>query len=788
MEQIPAVNYLCIRDFNNDEHKIAYSIEEPKQLLLDYKQTNAGLDHESVNVSSSEVFDVEYEEIDTEAHKIDLKVAFSSGILCSIMDVFFDEETTLLKLAEDGKVESAKIIIKIAKLLGNKEDNLQSALKFLKKYKNLADLVDKKFGSPVEVQFKKLSYYPNAVGLICSILAQFTYTVYGIDSDGNLTEEKIDCKNNRIGRNFVEKITFGTLNWVFNYLTDIKESDTSAAVGIPAPIVSLLKEIANLPIVEDVYQKYKDKADEKFYAWLSELFHDVSDTGLLKFDLAEQMKYTSALKKDLLPIVVNECIVRSFYFVSRLKNELVYKQIDSIEKLQLLDPKEFLPYNSRTLTRMLTIATGTFCAIDAASAAAAVAVKKLKNNDTDFVYEFITRINIAGLERFGLSLTADAKYIYQDIGKLYQEYQEKIYVIHRETYAIPDVSFSYTELQTRIIFSVEYQTLIKDIADTNDEKQKEKKLHWTAVWKNTVEKTYKKDNPYLIEDSAELVSVIRNELKKTKNDAWLNAVLLEAGNFAAYTKLSDDKKNEYKGLKLKETYIKDVLCSTNEVLTLEQYKMLQKTYHGYIGTLSNNSAKLMAGIAVTAVVTVASGGTASFFAPEIATAIMGSSFVGLYGAALTSASLAALGGGALTAGGFGMAGGAALIAGGGAVVGLLGGGVISTTSVIFGSSKELTLYKLSKMLTIAKDVFADKYHDTHTIDLLYQNMDIMIDNMGHDIEVMNDKLSDIAQDEDNEINQNNSKDIKHSISTMKSSLIYLKRSKAELRKMQKPEI
>lgn len=62
-------------------------------------------------------------------------------------------------------------------------------------------------------------------------------------------------------------------------------------------------------------------------------------------------------------------------------------------------------------------------------------------------------------------------------------------------------------------------------------------------------------------------------------------------------------------------------------------------------------------------------GIGAVFTPQIAVALFGSQFSGLYGAAFTNAVLAYIGGGAIAAGGFGVAGGTMVIAGG-ALLGL----------------------------------------------------------------------------------------------------------------------
>ena len=107
-------------------------------------------------------------------------------------------------------------------------------------------------------------------------------------------------------------------------------------------------------------------------------------------------------------------------------------------------------------------------------------------------------------------------------------------------------------------------------------------------------------------------------------------------------------------------------------------------------------------------ITIASGGLAWAFAPQIAVMLAGSSVAGLYGVALTNASLALRGGGSLAVGGMGIAGGTAIITGGGALLGIIGSGAATISSVTLLSSKNYVLNECAKLISFCDLVLIDK--------------------------------------------------------------------------------
>lgn len=107
------------------------------------------------------------------------------------------------------------------------------------------------------------------------------------------------------------------------------------------------------------------------------------------------------LSKQAIPVIANEALVRGFYFVSRLIEEIKDKK-----SLKGIDWKRTAPFKNATITRMLTISTGTFTAIDTLDAVIEGAINS-KANWVEFGRQTLLRLNFVGIGRFTISLGAE---------------------------------------------------------------------------------------------------------------------------------------------------------------------------------------------------------------------------------------------------------------------------------------------------------------------------------------------------------------------------------------------
>jgi hypothetical protein len=120
--------------------------------------------------------------------------------------------------------------------------------------------------------------------------------------------------------------------------------------GIPGPLLSLAKEVSALPLFKNA-RGGKNSLSE----WLSEVFKgnalSIRDGNgdLVRFDLRAEIGLAYELGRQAVPVILNECIVRGFYFIRRLSAEIKEKNISRFEDLRYIDWKKTLPFKTGPL-------------------------------------------------------------------------------------------------------------------------------------------------------------------------------------------------------------------------------------------------------------------------------------------------------------------------------------------------------------------------------------------------------------------------------------------------------
>ena len=226
-----------------------------------------------------------------------------------------------------------------------------------------------------------MAHHPTPIGLFFSILTQFTKNAYFQDSHGEFLRIQI-TDDGLIGTDIKTKLFAGTVNWFFHLVSDMSGSHKTAGVGmgIPGPIVSMLKEFSMLPSVKGT----------KLPAMLRKAY--AKD----HIDLRTEMAVLHQIGKQAVPVIINEVIVRAFYFIRRL-----YMEIKEKGSWKNIEWGKTMPFNNRTIGRMLTIATGTFTACDMADAA--IRSGGFQNP------QILLRINYVGIGRFAIAVYTDVK-------------------------------------------------------------------------------------------------------------------------------------------------------------------------------------------------------------------------------------------------------------------------------------------------------------------------------------------------------------------------------------------
>ena len=698
--------------------------------------------------------DTKLEALSNNAGNLDYLVSIASGLLCGTLDILWVGDFSLEAGREYASDTVDNFVKKTAKMLECKEDDIKSCVKFLeKKFPIPSDGNTPEFGGGLQHHLRDFAHHPTIVGLVFSLLTQFTYKSYGTDVSGNfLIVDVPEASRIFIGDDTPSKIVNGTIIWFFHLVSDMAGSSNTAGLsggtGIPGPILSLAKELSVLPFFKNM-----TIGGNTFSAFLSKLLNGTllakrDETGaiikdsVLKFDLRGELGVGIELGQQAIPVIANECIVRSFYFIRRLALELCENGVTSLEDIKRLNWNRIKPSNNPTLARMLTLATGVFTTIDISEAV--------------ITQKYWVSINYVGVGRFAIAIGQDVAWCLKarNVKKIRQMYED----IKRFTYTREDDKlygriysdmmdmdrFGLTMEQTEILYNLEYHKTLNDIHNTKvpigSEKTKLLKRDWLEEWQKYMTAGFPS---FLGVEGAELYWYSKQELieKIKQNDltgTWFRLVLLEAMLFEPYYPLGLEKDKKGRDIPSKryqdlqnplaaykkgegDAYL-DALFG-GAYYTSGYIKRLRKCYGKVQWELNEVLKTALTSVVVAAGIAIAAIATAGAFAPAIAVALVGSNFAGLSGAALTSACLAYLGGGAVAIGGAGMAGGTMAIVGGGAVLGLglgVGAGIGGAAGAVGLVGKKNTIRQSSKLLVAVREIFLNDEHDLAYSNSIYE--------------------------------------------------------------------
>lgn len=664
---------------------------------------------------------IEWEPHVDEADKLDYIVAVSSGVLAGLIDLFYVGAFSLDRASEWGKEQIDQVVKKVARIEGCQGDDLSDAIKTLEKNHPLAaDGGTNNFGGGLQHHLRDFSHHFSIGGLFFSIFTQFTGLVVGTDKAGALLVIPVpESHRVCIGKNFQEKIAFGTIGWFFHMVSDMAGSSGSlmGGTGIPGPLVSFMKELSALP-----FFKYSGDGDMGFRLWVTKLFNgallaDHDESGKIikdsvrKFDLRTEIGILGEAGRRTIPVLINQCVVRGFYFCRRLAREIRDLDIRGIGDLGRIAPEDVLPWGTPAMRRMVTVSSGVFTGVDIADAA----VRAIKSKDP---ITFFLRVNYVGAATFVIACVVDVRATLEDKAAEASESAEEAYERGLSDLGCLKLDFQ----RARVLHSVEYAMVAHDIAFEKHPKRASRKRAWLKEWSEKVVETvnlvWAADAGYFLTGNA-IYEAIKARAESDGSDSWLWLVAMEAIRFRPYVPLHGDSDKLYRGLKLGSDYLGDIFCDRHGVVDKKELRRLDKAANSVHRGLDGAVTKRVAGAAGTVVVVVATGGLAFYFAPAIAPALaaaLGLETAALSGAALTSASLAFLGGGALAAGGAGMAGGTMLIAGGGAIIGAVGGsGVSAATSMALATNSSHVLDECSKLVAFCEEVLIKRYGDLDSV-------------------------------------------------------------------------
>lgn len=259
-----------------------------------------------------------------------------------------------------------------------------------------------------------LCHHPTVVGLVCCIAVQFTGQTKYINKYGE--DIKIPITVNEygdfVGKNPAAKLFAGVINWIITCAKTIANreghlmSDIATSASLPGSFLSLITELASIPCFrnEDFLMRLRDAFKYGIGTGKGQIdiaaFNILFEGAQSKLDIVTEKAVGHELKRQAVPVVINEILVRAAYFIRRLISELKEKQ--DVRKIEW---KNVIPFNNRTIVRMMTIATGTFTAIDMADAAVYAATKSI--DISTFFSNMLLRVNFVGVGRFAVAVVSD---------------------------------------------------------------------------------------------------------------------------------------------------------------------------------------------------------------------------------------------------------------------------------------------------------------------------------------------------------------------------------------------
>ena len=218
---------------------VRYELTFPNRTpLLGAGSGNSRQDGIQIGIPERLMDEIRWEPHIDEADKLDYIVAVSSGVISGLIDIFYVGEFSLDRAAKWGKDKLEKVVLNVARIEGYEGDDVIGAIKALEKnHPFAADGNTNDFGGGLQHHIRDFSHHFSIGGLLFSILSQFTGMAVGADLAGNLLIVPIpEMHKQFIGKNFQEKIAFGTIGWFFHMVSISARSTKSSLERAPYTI------------------------------------------------------------------------------------------------------------------------------------------------------------------------------------------------------------------------------------------------------------------------------------------------------------------------------------------------------------------------------------------------------------------------------------------------------------------------------------------------------------------------------------------------------------------------
>lgn len=143
-------------------------------------------------------------------------------------------------------------------------------------------------------------------------------------------------------------------------------------------------------------------------------------------DFRGEFGIINEISRQALPVIANDCIVRTLYFIRQFAKELKEKQISGIDNVGKINVKNIIPFGNQTISRMLLVATAVFTTIDVSEAV--ITKKYFVSINYIGVGRFIVAIGIETINCLKIRNVKELKKMYETINKnTFTEMDNNIY-------------------------------------------------------------------------------------------------------------------------------------------------------------------------------------------------------------------------------------------------------------------------------------------------------------------------------------------------------------------------
>lgn len=170
------VRYDVINDVNLSQN--IDSSEQDLVITLDDIENRIQTNQQQINKLNKEI-----DRLTNHADKLDYTIAVASGLICGLIDSFFVGEFSLTDCTQWGTTKVNSFVTSVAQKQGYKGNSLEGAIRYLEnKFPIPADSATNIFGGARQHHLRDFSHHPTPIGLLFSLLTQFTGKVYGTNT------------------------------------------------------------------------------------------------------------------------------------------------------------------------------------------------------------------------------------------------------------------------------------------------------------------------------------------------------------------------------------------------------------------------------------------------------------------------------------------------------------------------------------------------------------------------------------------------------------------------------